>query len=50
MLPGCQPRQSSSLSAKWASRLCGERLWPIEDYRQLTRALERELIERGEEL
>jgi transposase len=35
---------------EWASRLGGERLWALEDCRQLTRALERELIAAGEEL
>jgi transposase len=35
---------------EWASGLGGERLWAIEDCRQLTRALERELISAGEEL
>jgi transposase len=35
---------------EWASALSGERLWALEDCRQLTRALERELIAAGEEL
>jgi transposase len=35
---------------EWASELAGERLWALEDCRQLTRALERELIAAGEEL
>jgi transposase len=35
---------------EWASRLGGKRLWALEDCRQLTRALERELITAGEEL
>src|SRR5215211_6980603 len=35
---------------EWASGLAAERLWAIEDCRQLTRALERELIAAGEEL
>jgi transposase len=34
----------------WASELGGERLWALEDCRQLTRALERELLGAGEEL
>src|SRR4051812_12173660 len=34
----------------WASSLCEERLWALEDCRQLTRALERELLAAGEEL
>jgi transposase len=34
----------------WASALAGERLWALEDCRQLTRALERDLLAAGEEL
>jgi transposase len=34
----------------WASGLDGERLWALEDCRQLTRWLERQLLERGEQL
>src|SRR6266545_3994972 len=34
----------------WASGLSGERLWALEDCRQLTRALERELLAVGEQL
>ena len=34
----------------WAAALGGERLWALEDCRQLTRALERELIAADEEL
>ena len=34
----------------WASELSGERLWALEDCRQLTRALERRLLAEGEEL
>src|SRR5215208_4771049 len=34
----------------WASGLNGERLWALEDCRQLTRALERRLLADGEEL
>jgi transposase len=34
----------------WASALRSERLWALEDCRQLTRALERELLAAGEEL
>jgi transposase len=34
----------------WASKLSGERLWALEDCRQLTRALERHLLAAGEEL
>src|SRR6266487_2512829 len=34
----------------WASGLGGERLWALEDCRQLTRALERELLAVGEQL
>jgi transposase len=34
----------------WASSLSGERLWALEDCRQLTRALERELLAASEEL
>jgi transposase len=34
----------------WASEINNERLWAIEDCRQLTRALERELIAAGEDL
>jgi transposase len=34
----------------WASELGSERLWALEDCRQLTRALERELLGAGEEL
>jgi transposase len=34
----------------WASELSGERLWALEDCRQLTRALERRLLADGEEL
>jgi transposase len=35
---------------EWASGLGGERLWAIEDCRQLTRALERDLVGVGEQL
>ena len=35
---------------EWASRLGGERLWALEDCRQLTRALERELSGAGAQL
>jgi transposase len=35
---------------EWACRLDGERLWALEDCRQLTRALERELTAADEEL
>jgi transposase len=34
----------------WASALDGQRLWALEDCRQLTRTLERELVDAGEEL
>jgi transposase len=34
----------------WASSLSGERLWALEDCRQLTRALERELLAAAEQL
>ena len=34
----------------WVSGLGGERLWALEDCRQLTRALERELLAVGEQL
>src|SRR5436190_12246456 len=34
----------------WASTLDAERLWAVEDCRQLTRWLERQLLESGEEL
>ena len=34
----------------WASGLGADRLWAVEDCRQLTRALERELIAAGEDL
>jgi len=34
----------------WASSLSNERLWALEDCRQLTRALEHELLAAGEEL
>jgi transposase len=34
----------------WAAGLGGERLWALEDCRQLTRSLERELIAAGEQL
>ncbi len=34
----------------WASKLSEERLWALEDCRQLTRTLERELLAAGEEL
>jgi transposase len=34
----------------WAGRLGEERLWALEDCRQLTRWLERELLAAGEEL
>jgi transposase len=34
----------------WASGLSGERLWAVEDCRQLTRWLERQLLGRGEEV
>jgi hypothetical protein len=34
----------------WASSLAAERLWAVEDCRQLTRWLERQLLEFGEEL
>jgi transposase len=34
----------------WARRLGSERLWALEDCRQLTRWLERQLLERGEPL
>jgi len=36
--------------SEWAAGLAAERLWAIEDCRQLTRALERELILAGEQL
>src|SRR5438093_4864609 len=32
----------------WASALCGERLWALEDCRQLTRWLERQLLAHAE--
>src|SRR5215218_6075263 len=34
----------------WASSVSNDRLWALEDCRQLTRALERELLAAGEEL
>ena len=34
----------------WASGLGGERLWAVEDCRQLTRWLERQLLSAGEDL
>ena len=34
----------------WAAAVSGERLWALEDCRQLTRALERELLAAGQEL
>src|SRR6266480_1789904 len=34
----------------WASELSGERLWALEDCRQLRRALARQLLAEGEEL
>jgi len=34
----------------WAAGLAGERLWAVEDCRQLTRWLERQLLAIGEEL
>jgi hypothetical protein len=34
----------------WAGGLAGERLWALEDWRQLTRALERQLLAAGVEL
>jgi transposase len=34
----------------WAAGLDGERVWALEDCRQLTRSLERELIAAGEQL
>ena len=34
----------------WSASLPSERLWALEDCRQLTRALERELLGAGEEL
>jgi transposase len=34
----------------WARELDGERLWAVEDCRQLTRWLERELLVAGEQL
>ena len=34
----------------WASTLCGQRLWAVEGCRQLTRWLERQLLELGEQL
>jgi transposase len=34
----------------WASELAQERLWALEDCRQLTRWLERELLAAGEQL
>src|SRR5262245_23200346 len=34
----------------WASTLDAERLWAVEDCRQLTRWLERQLLEQGEQL
>ena len=34
----------------WAAGLAGERLWAVEDCRQLTRWLERQLLGCGEEL
>jgi transposase len=35
---------------EWAATLAGEQLWAIEDCRQLTRRLERDLVEAGERL
>src|SRR6266487_5224844 len=46
-------RPSLPLTVKlraWAATLADERLWALEDCRQLTRALERELLAAGEEL
>ena len=34
----------------WSTSFAGERLWALEDCRQLTRQLERELIAAGERL
>jgi transposase len=34
----------------WAAELAEERLWALEDCRQLTRWLERQLLRRGEDL
>ncbi len=34
----------------WASTLAAERLWALEDYRQLTRWLEQQLVGQGEDL
>jgi transposase len=41
---------ASGALLEWASALAQERLWALEDCRQLTRWLERELIAAGEEL
>ena len=35
---------------KWAASLSDERLWALEDCRQLTRQLERTLVDAGERL
>jgi transposase len=34
----------------WAAGLAGERLWAVEDCRQLTRWLERQLLDHGEDI
>ena len=34
----------------WADQLAGERLWALEDCRQLTRWLERQLLGHGEDV
>ena len=35
---------------EWASGLDAERLWAVEDCRQLTRTVERDLLDAGEDL
>src|SRR3954449_10525178 len=51
---GCWTRRPSFATddglLTWAGQLAGERLWALEDCRQLTRWLERELLAAGEEL
>ena len=50
MLDGKTVAAANDELLSWASELDGERLWALEDCRQLTRWLERQLLERGEQL
>jgi transposase len=50
MLDECTVAADSEALIAWARELDGERLWAVEDCRQLTRTVERDLLAVGEEL